>query len=82
MPDNKLTIVRGAQRVGKTEAVHQMIHYAFDRGHFVGGIFLMEMEQAKEPNFIQKFVEKMRETVKNDKKPLEKLSMKDNFAFL
>ena len=44
-----------------------MIHYASDRGHFAGGILLIEMEQAKEPNLIQKFDEKVRETVKNDK---------------
>ena len=51
-PDNKLTIVMGAQRVGKTETVSQMIHYASDRGSFAGGILWIKMEQAKEPNLI------------------------------
>lgn len=59
-----------------------MIHYASDRGHFAGGILLIEMEQAKEPNIIDKFVKKVRERVKTDKKPLEQLSREDNFAFL
>ena len=59
-----------------------MIHYASDRGHFAGGILLIEMEQANEPNLIEKFVEKVRERVKNDKKPLEQLSRKDHLTFL
>ena len=59
-----------------------MIHYASDREHFAGGILLIEMKQAKEPNIIEKFVEKVRERVKTDKKPLEQLSSKENFAFL
>ncbi len=62
-PDNKLTIVMGAQRVGKTETVNQMVHYASERGHFAGGILWIEIEQAKEPNLIEKFVEKVREIV-------------------
>jgi len=37
-----------------------MIHYAKDRGNFPGGIVLIEMEQATEPNLIEKFAEKMR----------------------
>ncbi len=59
-----------------------MIHYASDRGHFAGGILFIEMKQAKEPNIIEKFVEKVRERVKTDKKPFEQLSREDNFAFL
>jgi hypothetical protein len=59
-----------------------MIHYASDRGSFAGGILWIEMEQAKEPNLIEKFVEKVRERVKNDQKPLKQLSRKDHFTFL
>ena len=59
-----------------------MIHYASDRGSFAGGILWIEMEQAKEPNLIEKFVEKVRERVKNDKKPIEQLSKEDHFTFL
>ena len=59
-----------------------MVHYASERGHFAGGILWIEMEQANEPNLIEKFVEKVRERVKNDKKPLEQLSRKDHLTFL
>ena len=59
-----------------------MVHYASERGHFAGGILWIEMEQAKEPNLIEKFVEKVREIVKNDEKSIEKLSREDHFTFL
>jgi hypothetical protein len=59
-----------------------MVHYTSERGNFAGGILWIEMEQAKEPNLVEKFVEKVRERVKNDKKPLEQLSRDDHFTFL
>lgn len=59
-----------------------MVHYASERGYFESGILWIEMEQAKEPNLIEKFFEKVRERVKNDKKPLGQLSREDHLTFL